>query len=97
MFVKKHMAEGRRLILAVCDDELLGKKFDEKGKQLDISREFYGDERCSEAELAKLIGIAYIINAVGKKSVACCARAGLCDEKDTPKISNIPYFQAVLF
>jgi len=97
MIIKKHMAEGRRLILAACDDELLGKRFEENGKQLDVSPEFYNGEKIAEAELVRLIGKAYIINAVGKKSVACCAKADICSKEDILKIEGIPYLQAVLF
>jgi hypothetical protein len=97
MIIKKHVAEGRRLILAICDDELLGKRFEEKEKQLDISPGFYEGEKIDEAELARLIRKAYIVNAVGKDSVGCCVKANLCREEDAPKIKGIPYFQAILF
>jgi len=97
MIIKKHVADGRRLILAICDDELLGKRFEEKNKQLDISPSFYEGEKIDEIELARLIKMAYIVNAVGKDSVGCCIKAELCREEDVPKIRGIPYFQAILF
>lgn len=97
MIIKKHMAEGRRLILAVCDEELLGQRFEENKKQLDLTASFYGGEKAEEAEVIRLLGMAYIVNAAGKKSVRCCIKADLCNEKEVPKIKGIPYFHAVLF
>lgn len=97
MIIKKHTAEGKRLILAICDDALLGKKFEEGKKQLDISNEFYGGDKASEDETMKLIERAYIVNAVGEEAVGCCVKAGLCKKQDALSIKGIPYFQAVLF
>ncbi len=96
MIIKKHI-NANRLILAICDENLLGSTFEEGGKRLEVNRVFYEGEKISEEEIVTLIGKAYIINAVGRDSVACCAKAGLCDIESIPKIKGIPYFQAVLF
>ena len=44
MIVKIHNNEGR-LILAICDKDILGKKFVEEKKQLDLSSGFYKGEQ----------------------------------------------------
>jgi hypothetical protein len=43
MIVKKHEAQDGQLILAICDDELLGKTFEEDGIVLvNESNGYYG-------------------------------------------------------
>jgi len=66
MIVKEHINEGK-LILALCDKNLLGKKIEDQNIQLDLSSSFYKGEEADIEELKKLIKKAYIINAVGKK------------------------------
>jgi hypothetical protein len=40
MYVKIHKTENKDIV-AVCDEDLLGKKFEEKELILDVSEEFY--------------------------------------------------------
>lgn len=96
MIAKKHIADGRRMILAICDDELIGKKIVDGKRQLDVSTQFYGGEKLKEEEIIELIRVAYIVNAAGKNSVSCCIAAGICSENEAPSIKGVPYFQAVL-
>ena len=50
MIVKKHITQDKRLILAVCDKELLGRCFEESSLQLDLRGEFYnGEEKDTES------------------------------------------------
>ena len=82
-------------MVAICDNELIGQKFEEKNLQLDLSSDFYKGEDKSEGEIVKLIKGSYVINAVGEKSVGLCLKLGLLDEKDVINIKNIPHAQAV--
>jgi hypothetical protein len=97
MIVKKHVTGDRRLILTLCDDALIGSVFEEDGRQLDLSADFYRGEAKSEAETASLIGKAYTISAVGEKSVEFCIREGIGSKKDVRFIKKIPYLQLVCF
>jgi len=97
MIVKIHTTSDNRLILTICDDELIGKRYEEREKQLDLTSDFYQGNKMAEEEIIKLIEKAYIINAVGKDSVGCCVKAGVINKKTVGKIKGIPYAYMVRF
>lgn len=96
MIVKKHVNEGR-LVLAICDSDIIGKKFSEDNKQLDLTSSFYKGEEMEKEELKKLIKKAHIINAVGKESVSFLIKEKLVDKKNIIEIENVPHAQYALF
>ncbi|MFA4946098.1 MAG: DUF424 family protein [Candidatus Micrarchaeia archaeon] len=77
MFAKVHKCAGAggevRRIVAVCDASLLGKRFEAKGRVLDLKahRAFYEGERASVARVAELLDGCENANLVGEKAVAC--------------------------
>ena len=95
MIVKIHKSKERK-ILAVCDNELFGKKLEEGRLQLDLSSEFYDGEEVQEDELLNLFKGAQIINLVGEKSINTAIKAGIIDKKNIVRIKNIPHAQAIL-
>ena len=95
MIVKVHKSDGK-IILAVCDKELLGKKFNEKNKQLDLTSSFYQGEEKSNDELRSLIKKSYIINLVGKKSVDFGVKEDIISKAHIIKIKNVPHAQAII-
>jgi hypothetical protein len=44
MYFKKHITKDR-IIIAICDEKLIGKKFSEGEYVLDISEKFYKGEK----------------------------------------------------
>ncbi len=96
MIVKAHFSNNR-LILAVCDKDILNKKFLEGNLQLDLTSDFYKGEEKTEHEVLAMMKNAYIVNAVGKKAVECCVKAGIVDKNKIKKIKNIPYAYMVRF
>ncbi len=96
MIAKRHKSIEGKIIIAICDDDLLGKKF-EKGKlQLDLTSSFYNGEKTTEAELEEIIKNANALNVVGKESVAFCEKRGLVDKDRVIKIAGIPHIQIVI-
>lgn len=69
IITKQHVREGN-LTLAVCDDELLGKEFEEGKLYLNISETFYGGADCTEEDLRHLLNGAKTANIVGTESIA---------------------------
>lgn len=90
MILKIH-DNGEKIVLSIIDDDLLGKKFEEGNKILDLSSDFYKGEKKSEAEIKKATRIAYIINAVGKKTIEFLKSNGLIDSDQVKEIKKIPY------
>ena len=97
MIVKVHQTHEGKKIVAVCDEELIGKKLKEKNIQLDLSSEFYNGEKKSEKDILKLFDDAYIVNLVGKKAVNLGKKVGLVLESDAIYVQKIPHIQAILF
>ena len=95
MIVKVHKAkEG--IILAVCDSDILGKKFETEKLQLDLTSSFYQGEEVSEDELRELIKTAYIINLVGEKSLEFVVKEGIIEKENAITIDGVPHAQIVL-
>ena len=93
MIAKVHIIEGRKMV-AVCDKDLLGKKFEEDEMQIDLTGEFYKGEEVSDEELAKMLDGAFIADFVGKKSVEFGESKGLIKKEGIVSVSEIPHAQA---
>ena len=96
MIVKIHKTEDGRKIVAICDNELIGKKFEEGKLQLDLSSSFYKGKEMNEDDLAHLLKDSCMVNIVGKKSTDLAIKWGIVDDKSILKINNIPHAQAIL-
>jgi len=96
MIVKVHKKDGRTMV-AVCDDELLGKKFEQGNKQLDLTSDFYkGDQYTDKQLVGDMIRNADVINLVGTISVSLGIEEGLIEKENVINIDGIPHAQAVI-
>ena len=92
--VAQHNSEGR-LILAVCDSSVHGKKLEDKGAVLDLSSKFYSGQEKDAAAVKKLMLKAYTTHAVGKNAVAIAVSLGLAAKEDTKAVAGVPHVQIV--
>ncbi len=90
LIVKKHFDNGR-LILAVCDPELVGLVFEDKNKVLDLSRSFYRGDLTPNNVVESLMKEAYIMNLVGERSIKLALDNHLISKDFIFKIKNVPY------
>jgi len=88
MIVKKHF-DKNGLLIAVCDSDLLGKKFEEGKLQLDLTSDFYKGQEMDELRVQELMKSARVGNIVGKKSTTLAKKLGLIEKTKT--IADIPY------
>ena len=95
MIVKKHISP-QGIILAVCDSDLLGKKFETEKLQLDLTSPFYAGEEVTPEQLRTMLGEAYIANVVGKESIAFFKAEGLIEEGHLIEINGVPHAQIIL-
>lgn len=96
MIVKIHKGADGKKVIAVCDSDLVGKKFEEGDLQLDISNSFYGGEEKNEEDMTKELKQPCSVNIVGEKSIKFFVDKGLIDEESIIKIKKIPHAQCVL-
>jgi hypothetical protein len=66
---KKHIRAGT-LILAVCDENLIGKEFESKDMLLNLASDFYKGTHITDEELTTVLRAAQSVHVVGEKSMA---------------------------
>jgi len=96
MIIKIHKTPDGRNMVAICDNDLIGKKFEEKNLQLDLTSNFYNGEEKDEQSIIKLLKGAYIINLVGNKAIEMALNLKIITKENIIKIKNIPHAQAIL-
>ena len=110
MFV--NVIKSYRDVVAVCDKELLGKKFEEpvptgvRGlvRQLDVKENFYKNsenpEPMTEESVRKIMEKMQeedaTFNLIGKKSVKVALELGIITEENVGKIQGIPFALVLL-
>jgi len=94
--VKVHHRNGRTIV-AIADQELLNKKFEEDGKQLDLTGDFYKGELMTDANgIGDLLRNADTVNLVGKEAIQLGLDEDVIEEDQVITIDNIPHAQAAL-
>jgi len=93
MFVR--IIKTYRDVVAICDDNLIGKKFEEGKFQLDVKENFFKGQKTSEEELIDIIRNESVedatFNIVGEKSVGVALKLGIVSENEIKKIQGIPF------
>ena len=91
MLVKIYKAS--RMIVAICDSDLIGKKFEQGKMQIDLTGNFFkGDEKTAE-EVKKIIEDAEredaCFNLVGVKSVEIAKKCGVVGDGGIVEIDGV--------
>jgi len=94
IIVKKHITPDKRLILAICDKDILGKEFQEGNVYLDLSSDFYQGEEYTEEEIIKFMKSSYMLNLAGEKTIALAKKMKLIT--GVKLVQGIPYAQALI-
>jgi hypothetical protein len=92
IWIKVYNTQGE-VLLAACDDGLLGKRFEEGELQLEVSESFYGGERVTTDDFAEHLRMATIVNIVGRKAVEIAADLGMVDRECLLEIEGVPHAQ----
>jgi hypothetical protein len=98
MFVKIH--KSYRTVVAICDSNLAGKKFEEGNKQLDVRGSFYKGDEVDKSGLLSVIKRQKIedatFNIVGKESIEIALEIGLIKKEGIHKVKGIPFALTLL-
>ena len=98
MLIKIH--KSYRDIVAVCDSELIGKKFEEDKFQLDIKEDFFRGEETSEEGAIKIMQNFSkedaTFNIIGEKSINTALKAGIISKEGIKKIRGIPFAMVLM-
>lgn len=90
--VKIH--RGYRDVIAICDSDLIGKRFEEGKKQIDVKSSFFDGEEKNQKEIEEIMQDGKTedstFNIVGKKSVEIAIKTKLIAENGFLTIQGIP-------
>lgn len=93
MFV--NVIKSYRDVVAVCDKELLGKRFEEGNLQLDVKESFFKGKESSKEEVSEIMKDMKLedstFNIIGKKSVKTALETGIITKEGIGRIADIPF------
>ncbi len=96
MIKLKIYRQGREVLVAACDDHLLGKTFREGELRLHVKREFYDGSPVTREEFVAHLRMATIGNFVGEETIAAALEEGFIEETGIVRISGVPHAQMVV-
>jgi uncharacterized protein len=98
MKVKIH--NSYRDVIAICDSDLVGKKFEQDDFQLDVKPNFFDGEEINQEKLLKTIQLMKIedatFNIIGKEATQTAVKAGIISEEEIKTIQDIPFALVLL-
>ena len=92
VYLKVYTRE-KALVVAVCDEEILGKKFQEGKFVLDITPNFYGGNKVDITHALTQIRKATIANLVGPNIVKAAINAKLIHPDAALQVQGVPHAQ----
>ena len=95
LIVKEYYSQ-HGYIYVVTDKDILGKKFEERKLQLDLTKKFYSGEEVSKEELKKKIKQARHLHLTGKEAVAVGIEMDLVDPEKILYIQKIPHAEVMI-
>ncbi|WP_309492054.1 DUF424 domain-containing protein [Candidatus Hecatella orcuttiae] len=84
-------------VVAVCDEELLGKKFEDKkrGLKLEVKETFYKGSKMGLENCIEYVKAGSIVNLVGSRIVRKAAECGLINPIAVIVIAGVPHAQLI--
>jgi len=94
MFSTK-LHKSYRDVVAICDLNLLGKKFEEGKKQLDVRENFFKDKEMDKKELIIFLQFQKkedaTFNIVGPNSISAAQEAEVISKENTGYVDGVPF------
>ncbi len=92
IYVKIYRVQGE-VLLAACDEELLGKTFREGELKLEVKERFYKGDLVEEDALESLLEEATIANLTGERCVSKAIELGYVEKERVLYIEGVPHAQ----
>lgn len=90
--VKVHTS-GKEVVIAACDEDLLGQTYRSDKLKIHVSRAFYEGQICDEEVFVSRLDMATIANLVGKRTVEAAIKHGFVDADAVLVIGGVPHAQ----
>ena len=94
MILRERRTE-KGLLVAVCDDDVLGETFEDGPVSLTVNEEFYGGEEVDEENVVESLARAQVANIVGTEAVDVAVDAGIIDEANVLDVDGTRHAQLV--
>jgi hypothetical protein len=94
MFWCKIHSEKENLIVAICDEKLLGKKIGKKPR-VTVEKEFYGGELIDDKKAVEMMEKANICNLLGKEIIKIALEKKFIMKENIILIGEIPHAQFI--
>ncbi len=94
IYIKKYNF-GSDILVAVCDTELIGKSFEDRGLFLKITESFYKGEEVTEREVVDSLKHATIANLVGERAIKCALDNDFIEKANVISVAGVPHAQMV--
>jgi len=78
-------------ITAICDEEIIGKRFDEGDIQLEVSERFYNGRLIGDDAAADEMNNARILNITGKNIINLALKKGVIKKSNILQVQRIPH------
>lgn len=91
----KTYRQGAEILIAVCDCEILGRRFSEGDLRLEVSSDFFGTEKASPSEVEDALARATMANFVGCRAVKHAIRLGFVEKENILSIDGVLCAQMV--
>ena len=83
--------QGKDVLVAACDSELLGKTLKFGKIEFPVRKEFYGDQLVPAEEAVHNARSGTTVNLLGERIVQCALNAGLIHPEAVLYVSGIPH------
>jgi len=87
----------KEYLVAVCDEWLLGKQFEDNKFRLSVNPRFYGGELVDAERVVKELKKATIANLVGDEVVKLAIRERLVNEENVIRVGKVLHAQFIAF
>jgi uncharacterized protein len=97
MFKFRVYRHGREVLLAACDEELVGREFRDGKLRLKVTEAFYGTERIEPKDLLMQMRACTIANLVGERVITLAVEQGYIADSNVLWIAGVPHAQMATY
>lgn len=95
MILTAHINHEGQKVVAIIDDELLGRRIDGGDIELKFDSQFYAGEHMDEVTIMREIRESYMLNCAGEHTISFLKERGLISEDDINIIEGVPYVYVI--
>ncbi len=92
IWIKEYLTQGE-ILLAACDEDIIGETFCEGDLQIIVLESFYGGDKVSKEDFVAQLKKATIVNLVGENVIKIALSLELISEDGIIEIAGVPHAQ----